>query len=98
MDAFWDFFRGTVRSRGNVRTPHHIWQVRGGRDGKRADIFMFKEKSGRRRKEKGTKQQKVTKPKSEEKKVSHNTISKSNRGMGGNMEIRTHNNNLIKKK
>lgn len=57
-----------------------MWQVTGGRGGKRADIFMFKEKSGRRKKTNKPKQQNETKPKSEEKRVSYNTVIKKVKG------------------
>lgn len=36
-------------NRGNVRQSKHVCQVRGGRGGKKANIFMFKEKSGKRK-------------------------------------------------
>lgn len=45
---FLGLSEGREMNRGNVRQSMHIWQVRGGRGGNKADIFMFKEKSGRR--------------------------------------------------
>lgn len=67
-------------NRGNVRQSKHIWQVRGGRGGKKANIFVFKEKSGKRKTQTNQpKQQNETKPKSEGKRVSYNSYQKSKR-------------------
>lgn len=56
----------------------HIWQVTGGRSGKRADTFMksLGEEKKQKKPHKKPKQKNETKPKSEEKRVSYNTVSK----------------------
>lgn len=64
-------------NRGNVRQSKHVWQVRGGRGGKKANIFMFKEKSVKRKTQTNQpKQQNETKPKSEGKRVSYKLSKK----------------------
>lgn len=78
MDSFWDFQR-RERDRGKVRQSKHTWQVRGGRGGKRADIFMFKEKSWRRKKQTNPNNKMKPNP-SQRKKGFHTIVMKKVKG------------------
>lgn len=70
-----DFFRRyRDKQRKKCENVKAYTQVRGGRDGKRTDIFMFKKKSGREKKTHT--QNKEAKLKAEEKMVSYNTVLK----------------------
>lgn len=72
IDGF--FSGGTEINRGNVRISKLIRQVRGGRDGKRTDIFMFKKKLGREKKTQNNKTKQNSRQR--KKRVSYNTVLK----------------------
>lgn len=80
MDSFWDFQRETNKRKGVTVKAYMAGEGR--QRWKEGDMFMFmfKEKSGRRKKQTNQpKQQNETKPKSEEKRVSYNSYQKSKR-------------------
>jgi len=84
------FHGGTEMNRKNVRMSKYVTgegeaEARKGYTSHKANTFVFKDKSGQRKKKKKSKtkthlkQYNKTKPKSEEKSVSYNTVSKSKR-------------------